>query len=160
MKTRFRYVLLGPVAKVQNLSNSKLICHSSKCIKEILNNEQNVNKNNLKNYWILKVSKLKPLMILCTTIFIKIWRWSFNKGEYRYQVQLPFTNDHNLLPDNYSHCKSRLENLARKLSSDTDSLVAYSSGIISQLDSEIIEPILKTVSAEDQVHYIPHRPVQ
>ena len=71
----------------------------------------------------------------------------FDEGGSRYQVQLPFKDDHNLLPDNYSHCKSWLENVARKLSSDTDLLVAYNNVIKSQLVSEIIEPVLKTVSA-------------
>ena len=80
----------------------------------------------------------------------------FNNGESRYQIRLPFENDHDLLPNNYNHCKTRLKNLAKKLSSKIDLLHAYNNIIKSQLDSGIIELVLKTVSGEIQVHYLPH----
>lgn len=40
MKTKFRNVLSGPVAKIQNLSNPTLICHSLNRFTEIPNNER------------------------------------------------------------------------------------------------------------------------
>ena len=40
MKTKSEHVLSGPVAKVQDLLNSTLICHLLKCITEILYNER------------------------------------------------------------------------------------------------------------------------
>ena len=83
----------------------------------------------------------------------------FNDGQSMYQVRLLFKYDHDLLPDNYNHCRTRLKYLAKQLYSNTDLLDAYNSIIKSQLDSGIIEPVLETLSAAGQVHYLPHRPV-
>ena len=57
----------------------------------------------------------------------------FNEGESKFQVQLPFQDDHNLLSDNYEHCKTQSKKLPKKLSLNADSLDACNSIIKSQL---------------------------
>ena len=55
-------LLLGPVAEIQNLSSSTLICHSLKYNREIPNNESIQEKIKNSKKW--KVAKLKLLVIV------------------------------------------------------------------------------------------------
>ena len=68
----------------------------------------------------------------------------------RYEVRLPFKEDHDLLPDNFSHSKSRLNSLLRKLRSQPDVLTQYDGVIQDQLSKGIIEP----VTAESSPHQL------
>ena len=49
--------------------------------------------------------------------------------EGRYQVRLPFKEDHGLLPDNFALCKSRLVSLLRRLSVKPNVLRQYNNVI-------------------------------
>ena len=77
--------------------------------------------------------------------------------EGRYQVRLPFKEDHDLLPDNFALCKSRLVSLLRRLSVKPDVSRQYNDVIREQLKKEIIEPVDQgTTNGVGKVHYIPH----
>ena len=45
--------------------------------------------------------------------------------EGRYQVQLPFKEDHELLPENFALCKSRLASLLKRLNLKSEVLKHY-----------------------------------
>ena len=80
--------------------------------------------------------------------------------EGRYQVRLPFKEDHDLLPDNFSLCKSRLVSLLRHLSVKPDVSRQYNDVIREQLKQGIIEPVHQgTTNGVGKVHYIPHHEV-
>ncbi|XP_068739617.1 uncharacterized protein [Montipora capricornis] len=80
--------------------------------------------------------------------------------EGRYQVRLPFKEDHDLLPDNFALCKSRLLSLLRRLSVKPDVSRQYNDVIREQLKQGIIEPVDKgTTNGVGKVHYIPHHEV-
>ena len=53
--------------------------------------------------------------------------------EGRYQVRLPFKEDHALLSDNFALCKSRLVSMLRRLSAKPDVLRQYNDVIREQL---------------------------
>ena len=66
MKTKFGYVLSGPISKVQNNEGSSLICHSLKCPTE---NSDNILQKKIENFWEIKRFDLK----LTTPVFIKVF---------------------------------------------------------------------------------------
>ena len=79
--------------------------------------------------------------------------------EGRHQVRLPFKEDHDLLPDNFALCKSRLVSLLRRLSVKPDVSRQYNV-IREQLKQGIIEPVDQgTTNGVGKVHYIPHHEV-
>ena len=59
----------------------------------------------------------------------------------RYQVKLPFKENHPPLPDNYQLSKTRLESLVRRLKSNPELLKQYDQVIQEQLQVNIIEPV-------------------
>ena len=80
--------------------------------------------------------------------------------EKRYQVWLPITEDHELLPDNLALCKSRLASMLNRLSLRTEISKHYNDVIQEQLKQEIIEPVEQGVnSGVARVHYIPRHEV-
>ncbi|XP_068720408.1 uncharacterized protein [Montipora capricornis] len=80
--------------------------------------------------------------------------------EGRYQVRLPFKEDHDLLPDNFALCKSRLVSLLKRLSVKPDVSRQYNDVIREQLKQGIIEPVDQgTTNGVGKVHYIPHHEV-
>ncbi|XP_068692506.1 uncharacterized protein [Montipora foliosa] len=80
--------------------------------------------------------------------------------EGRYQVRLPFKEDHDLLPDNFALCKSRLVSLLRRLSVKPDVSRQYNDVIREQLKQGIIEPVDQgTTNGVGKEHYIPHHEV-
>ena len=80
--------------------------------------------------------------------------------EGRYQVRLPFKEDHDLLPDNFALCKSRLVSLLRRLSVKPDVSRQYNDVIRELLKQGIIEPVRQgTTNGVGKVHYIPHHEV-
>ncbi|XP_068738177.1 uncharacterized protein [Montipora capricornis] len=80
--------------------------------------------------------------------------------EGRYQVRLPFKEDHDLLPDNFALCKSRLVSLLRRLSVKPDVSRQYNDVILDQLKQGIIECVDQgTTNGVGKVHYIPHHEV-
>ncbi|XP_068674900.1 uncharacterized protein [Montipora foliosa] len=80
--------------------------------------------------------------------------------EGRYQVRLPFKEDHDLLSDNFAVCKSRLVSLLRRLSAKPDVLRKYNDVIREQLKQGIIEPVDQgTTKGVGKVHYVAHHEV-
>ena len=77
--------------------------------------------------------------------------------EGRYQVRLTFREDHDLLPDNFELCKSRL---VSSLSVKPGMSRQYNDTIREQLKQGIIEPVYQgTTNGVGKVHYIPHHEV-
>lgn len=87
-----------------------------------------------------------------------IQRISFN-GQ-RYQVGLPWKDNHPPLPDNFELCYKRLTGLLRRLKQNPPLLAKYNAVIKDQLDRGIVEMVADPPSSEcERVHYLPHHPV-
>ena len=59
----------------------------------------------------------------------------------RYQVSLPFKEQHTLIPDNYGLCRNRLYSLLRRLRQRPEILREYNEIINQQLQSGVIEVV-------------------
>ena len=78
----------------------------------------------------------------------------------RYEVSLPFREEHPPLPDNYESSKNRLAALIYRLQQKPDALKSYDDVIVDQLEKGVTEKINKEESpALGKVHYLPHREV-
>ena len=155
-KTKFGYVLSGPIPGSNSQSNSTLICHSLKCATEIRSND-NILHETFEKFWEIERLEAKTNNDIVYENFCEDVR--FDTKEARYEVRFPFKDDHDLLPDNYLHCKHRLNNLTKKLSTNSDLLNTYNGIIKSQLESGMIERVVESDSSVGQIHYLPHRPV-
>lgn len=81
--------------------------------------------------------------------------------EGRYQVQLPFKEDHELLPDNFALCNSRLVSLLKCLNLKPEVLKHYDDVNRDQEKQGIVEPVEQgtnngTNNGVGKVHYLPH----
>ena len=97
MKTKFSYVWLY----------STLICHSLKCATEISKSDS-IFQRKLENFWDIKRFDYKTDNSTVYRNFCEDIR--YNSIEYRYEFRLPFKEDHEILPDNFTYCKHRLSN--------------------------------------------------
>ena len=76
-----------------------------------------------------------------------------------YSVRLPFACDTSTLPDNFSLCKTRLNTLIHKLSSDPSKLKEYDAIMRKWDEDGITENVDRNTETIGPVHYLPHRAV-
>ena len=74
----------------------------------------------------------------------------------RYQVCLPWRNDHPPLPTNYEISLRRLHSLIRRLKQDKALFAEYDSIIKDQIRRGIVELVDNPSEAGDAVHFLPH----
>ncbi|XP_046848070.1 uncharacterized protein LOC124441650 [Xenia sp. Carnegie-2017] len=74
----------------------------------------------------------------------------------RYEVGLPWKNDHVLINDDYELCHNRLRSLHRKLLKDPKNLEEYNNGISEQLAAGIVERVPASDKDRGKIHYLPH----
>lgn len=77
-------------------------------------------------------------------------------SESRYEVRLPWLEDHPDLPSNYNIAKKRLDNTVKKLQKE-GLFESYDQILKEWLDENVIEEVLDANTSE--AHYLPHRPV-
>ena len=96
--------LSGPMSTVQNKG---LICYSLKCATEISDSDIILSKK-IEDFWEIehfdsKTDDSPVYKSFCEDI-------CYNSNEARYQVPLPFIDDHEILQDHFTLCKHSLSN--------------------------------------------------
>ena len=81
--------------------------------------------------------------------------------EGRYEVKLPWRDNHPILPSNYQMSLKRLFGLLRRFKSDLSLLKEYNDVITDQLNRGIVEMVKEPNLSQNhnEVHYIPHHAV-
>ncbi|XP_046851153.1 uncharacterized protein LOC124444586 [Xenia sp. Carnegie-2017] len=74
----------------------------------------------------------------------------------RYEVGLPWKNDHVQIDDDYELCHNRLRSLHQKLLKDPQNLEEYINGITEQLVAGIVERVPASDKDCGKIHYLPH----
>ena len=78
----------------------------------------------------------------------------------RYQVRLPWKQDHPLLPDNFTLAQRKLQGLNSRLQGNPNLLEEYDSIIKDQEEKGIIERVTSFKDIEvEKTHYLSHHPV-
>ena len=84
----------------------------------------------------------------------------FNKVTGRYNVRLPWKDNKQNLPTNFTLTRKRLSNLQQTLKGKHPELIyKYNEQLIDQLKRGFIEQVLDPNIHEGVIHYIPHFPV-
>ena len=84
---------------------------------------------------------------------------SITFSEGRYEVSLPWKQQHKPLPENYQLCLRRLDSLLKHLRQTPDVLQQYDGTIREQIEAGIVEDTPPDVNGSTQVHYLPHHVV-
>ena len=108
----------------------------------------------LQKFWDLEVLGIQDHETSVYDEFVK--KISFKDG--RYEVHLPWKEQHPPLGDHYQMSLNRLISLLQRLKRSPEVLKEYDTVIKNQLSSGIIE-IASKPNPSSQVHYLPHHPV-
>jgi len=151
MKTKLGWVVSGPVEGIY--SNEK--SHFLRVDVEVLNREVDPLVNELHKFWETENVGSDRRIAIEDEFESEI---KFENG--RYEVKMPFKDEHAILPDNYALSKTRLTNLVRKLKRSPSLAAEYQQVIKTQLESGIIEKINDSEPVEvGKVCYLPHKAV-
>ena len=78
----------------------------------------------------------------------------------RYQVKLPFKDNHPMIQDNYSAASRRLTTTIKKLKDQPEILKQYDQVVREQLQSGVVALVPQDqIPQPESVHYLPHRAV-
>ena len=109
----------------------------------------------LKDFWELESIGIKPE----ESVFDKFLKETKFNGE-RYEVKLPWKEDHRLLPDNYMLSCYRLKSLLKRMKVNSSVLKEYDNVIREQINLGIIEDVTESNPKPlGKAHYLPHRAV-
>ncbi|XP_046858717.1 uncharacterized protein LOC124452177 [Xenia sp. Carnegie-2017] len=75
----------------------------------------------------------------------------------RYEVGLPWKNDHGQIDDDYELCHNRLRSVHQKLLKDPQNLEEYNNSITEQLAAGIVERVPASDKDRGKIHYLPHQ---
>ena len=113
-------------------------------------------KDDLQKFWDLETLGIKEHE---TSVCDKFSNDITFTGE-RYQVKLPFKDNHPMVPDNYTVALRRLTTTNKKLKNQPEILKQYDDVIREQLESGVVEIVPQDqIPQPGDVHYLPHRTV-
>ncbi len=150
--TRFGYVLNGPIDIPCQLANVNfVVSHVMKVSQASC--EADILRGELKKFWDFETLDIKPDE---PSVYDKLAD-KIKQHASRYEVSLPFKEDHEAIPDNFSVSGQRLKSFSKKLRGQPDVLNEYNRLISKQCELGIIERV--DLSEQAKVHCLPHRPV-
>ena len=158
--TKLGWVLLGPINNVTESSGQESSVNFS--VTHVLKIEAHISQDSeakelkTERFWDLESTGiLNNEPSVCEKFKSEVKRM-----DDRYEVCLPFKDEHPPLPDNYESSKRRLSALVHRLQQKPDVLKSYDDVIKNQLESGIIEKVNNEESvASGKVHYLPNREV-
>lgn len=154
MGSKLGFVLSGPLFVGDSNYSSMLVSgHTMRIENEVINERNHLN-NLVEKFWNLEslgVSNHEESTFEKFTNETK-----FVDG--RYEVKLPFINEHVLPDDNLNLSKNRLKGLVKR-NKHNDLLRKCDDIFKEQLDAGIIEVVDIEKHSHDQISYLPHRPV-
>ena len=152
--TKVGWILSGPTDRQETSTTLMLTAtHALKIDTHPV--EQNLD-NQLKQFW-----ELESLGIMKneSSVYDKFVQQISFDGQ-RYQVSLPWKENHSPLPDNLELCHRQLISLLRRLKQNLQLLAEYELVIKDQLGRGIIEIVADPSSRDcDRVHYLPRHGV-
>ena len=77
----------------------------------------------------------------------------------RYEVPLPWRDNHPAISSDYELCVNRLKSLQRKLLKEPELIREYNQIIEEQLSKGIVEKVAAEDNEKENVHYLPHHVV-
>ena len=164
IKSKLGYILSGPSdISINKNQSSVMISHVLKCEVEHVDSNTILNEH-LDRFWTLETfDRLDSESETETendihSEFRKNLKFDWEEG--RYCTDLPFKEDHDLLPDNYSRSLKRLSGLNNRFTKDPELFKNYNEIVKEQEKLGVIEEVPESeFRPVGHVHYLPHRPV-
>ena len=155
LETKLGWVLSGPAA-VPVLTESCTVNLSATHVLKIESADISHVQDDLQKFWDLETLGIRDNE---TSVYDKFSNEIKFTGE-RYQVKLPFKDNHPMLSDNYTNASRRLTTVIKKLKTQPEILEQYHQVIKEQLESGVAEEVRQDQVLEPgNVHYLPHRGV-
>ena len=153
LETMLGWVLSEPAAV---RAESCTINLSATHVLEIESGDISHVQDDLQKFWDLETLGIRDTETSVHDKFSNEIRFT---GE-RYQVKLPFKDNHPMLSDNYTNASRRLATVIKKLKTQPEILEQYDQVIKEQLESGVVEEVRQDQVLEPgNVHYLPHRGV-
>ena len=147
--TKLGWVLSGPTR-----FGDGNVCHTNLATTHVLLVDTQLDQC-LQSFWDLETSGIRSTE---KTVYDEFSE-SITFCEGRYQVSLPWKQQHKPLPENYQLCVRRLDSLLKRLRQTPDVMQQYDSTIREQIEAGIVEDTPLDVKGSTQVHYLPHHAV-
>ena len=147
--TKLGWVLSGPTR-----FDSGNICHVNMATTHVLLVD-NLLDQRLQSFWDLETLGIRDTEKTVYDEFSEAITFS----EGRYQVSLPWKQQHKPLPENYQLSLRRLEGLIKRLRQSPDVLKEYDDTIQEQIQARIVEDVPANSKESNPVHYLPHHAV-
>ena len=157
IQTRLGWVLSGPVEGLscRNLSCNSVSTHTLKVDTLVPEESSQSLDRRLKMFWDLESLGINQSEPDVYSQFEK--QISFN--ENRYEVMLPWKENHLPLPSHYELSLKRLTGLLRRLWQTPDVLQRYDVVIKDQVERGIVEVVDKATFQGESIYYLLHHPV-
>ena len=153
------WILSGPVPSCPDISSTHANLAQTTHLLSVTQETETVDKSledQVSNFWTLESLGIKKGESSVYETFEE--EIEFVGG--RYQVKLPWKNDHPILPDNFQLSQKRFQGLFSKLKGNLELLKEYDSIIKDQEEREIIERVdPNSSSVVGKTHYLAHHPV-
>ena len=127
---------MGP-ASVPALTESCTVNLSATHVLKIESADINHVQDDLQKFWDLETLGIRDTETSVHDKFSNEIRFT---GE-RYQVKLPFKDNHPMLSDNYTNASRRLATVIKKLKTQPEILKQYDQVIKEQLESGVVEEV-------------------
>ena len=163
ISSKLGYIISGKIDKdIESSSVNMVSTHVLKVDMEVV--DKNFELNETSKFWRIEglginTHELKDDSNNADTVVEEFENnIKFIKEKRRYEVKLPFKENHSLLGDNYNLSKNRLKNLLSQFDHDRNLLKEYDSIIQEQLKAGIIQPAPRDHEVGN-THYLPHKPI-
>ncbi|XP_074657129.1 uncharacterized protein LOC141910297 [Tubulanus polymorphus] len=113
----------------------------------------------LRRFWSLETLGIESPTDRDTYFLDEFCSKSIMLVDGRYRVNLPWKDNHGILPTNYNVSKARTRSTVRRIAKTEGLLEKYSAVITDQLSRGFIEPVEIPSVSSTREHYIPHHPV-
>ena len=155
METGLGWVLSGPIPHPCAESDVNLVtCNTLKLETTLMHGDPLVDQ--MKKFWELESIGVLPNEGTVHDKFLDTIR--LHDG--RYEVSLPWKEQHSLLPDNYALAVSRLSSVLKRLKGNPKLFAEYNRIIGEQSSQGIISDVDPHAPVQvGRLHYLPHHPV-
>lgn len=155
IQTNVGWMLSGPVKPTEHLTSTVGLVATHVLRVDSQPHSTRELDDTLQSFWKLEsLGICTPERSVCDDFVSSV---QFKEG--RYEVALPWREDHAPLPQNYQLCERRLHGLLRRLQQQPAILQEYDTIIRDQLAKGIIEVVTDPGDEGENVHYLPHHVV-
>ena len=157
VNSKFGWLLSGPTESVINQETTMTNLTTAGKSNSLFDYTQDALVDTLKQFWETKSIGIKEVSEITES------HDGFNEQVHfngRYEVLLPWHDNHPAIISDYELCVNRLKSLQRKFLKELELIRKYNQIIEEQLSKGIVERVAADKDSEEEdVHYLPHHAV-